>query len=116
MNEVFQAALNFSNYKQTLAVQRQELKEKIAAKLTYGINGGLFKIDQTLLNFVQGLCSMQRIENIVLLDSNENPILIEDLEKFREEIFDRYFTSTLEYYNEYKELSKKRSVEKLLDD
>ena len=116
MNEVFQSALNFSNYKQTLAVQRQELKEKISAKLTYGYNGGLFKINQTLLNFVQSLCSMQRTENIVLMDSNENPVLVEDLESFREEIFDRYFTSTLEYYNEYKELSKKRSVEKLLDE
>lgn len=116
MNEVFQQALNFSNYKQTLSVQKQELKEKISARLTYGFNGGLFKIDQTLLNFVQSLCSMQRTENIVLLDANENPILVENLEDFREEIFDRYFTSTLEYYNLYKELSKKRSVERLLDE
>jgi len=116
MNEAFQSALKFSNYKQTFAIQRQEIKEKNAAKLTYGHNGGLFKINQTLLNFVQTLCSMQRTKNIVLIDANENPVLVEDLENFQEEIFDRYFTSTLEYYNEYKELSKKRSVERLLDE
>lgn len=116
MNETFQKALEFSKYKQTLAVQRQELKEKIESKLTYGFNGGLFKIDRNLLTFVEILVNKERTENIVLLDSNENPILIENLEDFREEIFDRYFTSTLEYYNNYKDLSKKRSVEKLLDD
>lgn len=115
MNEVFQSALNFSNYKQTLSAQRRELKEKINARLTYGHNGGLFKIDQTLLNFVDMLCSNGRT-NVVLLDSNDNPILIEDLSTFKDEIFDRYFTSTLEYYNSYKELLKKRSVEKLLDE
>lgn len=115
MNEVFQEALNFSNYKQTLAVQRKELKEKIDAKLTYGCNGGLFKIDQSLLNFVHTLCESGRT-NAVLIDVNNNPVLVEDLNSFKDEIFDRYFTSTLEYYNSYKELSKKRSVEKLLDE
>jgi len=116
MNEVFEQALNFSNYRQTFAIQKKTLSEKIDAKLTYGFSGGLFKIDQTLLNFVQNLCNMQRTENIVILDTKKSPILIEDLESFREEIFDRYFTSTLEYYNEYKELSKKRSVERLIDE
>ena len=34
---------------------------------------------------------------------------------FRDEILDRYFTSTLEYYNQYQEIKKSRSIEKLLD-
>jgi hypothetical protein len=51
----------------------------------------------------------------VILDSNENPILIDDLEKFRDEIFSRYFEATYEYAESYQALKKSRSVEKLLE-
>jgi hypothetical protein len=51
----------------------------------------------------------------VILDSNENPILIDDLEKFRDEIFSRYFEATYEYAESYQTLKKSRSVEKLLE-
>ena len=49
MEAQLQQALDFSNYRQTLAVQRKTLKEKIDAKLTYGYNGGIFKIDRSLI-------------------------------------------------------------------
>lgn len=115
MQEEFKKALDFSNYRQTFSIQRKTLKEKIDAKLTYGINGGIFKIDRSLLNFVEMLIYKDRSENVVILDVNENPILIENLVDFREEIFDRYFTATLEYYEEYQNLKKSRSVETLLE-
>jgi len=116
MNEQFQQALDFANYRQTLSSQKRLLKEKAEARLTFGYNGGLFKIDQTLLNFVHTLIDMGRTHNVVLLDSNDNPVLIKDVEVFKDEVFDRYFTTSFEYYEEYKEFSKKRSVEKLLND
>lgn len=115
MDERLKQALDFSNFKQSFAVKQKTLKEKIDAKLTYGKNGGLFKIDRPLLTFVQALCQTGRIENVVLIDSNDNPVMIDDLEQFRDEVFDRYFTSTNDYYNEYQELKKSRSVERLLD-
>jgi hypothetical protein len=61
------------------------------------------------------LVDQGRIEGIPLIDSNENPILIDNLEDFRDEILDRYYTTTLEYYEQYQALKKSRSVEKLLD-
>lgn len=115
MQEQLKKALEFANYKQTFSIQRKTLKEKIEAKLTYGYNGGIFKIDRDLLNFVQLLIDNKRTFGIVLLDINENPILIDNLEKFKDEIFDRYFTATNEYFNQYQDLKKSRSVEKLLD-
>jgi hypothetical protein len=114
MQEEFQKALDFSNYRQTFAIQRKTLKEKIDAKLTYGFNGGIFKIDRELLNFVEMMIYKDRSENVVILDVNENPILVENLVDFREEIFDRYFSATFEYHEEYQKLKKARSVEKLL--
>lgn len=115
MDQILATALEFSNFKQSLTIKQQSLKEKIDAKLTYGINGGLFKIDRSLLTFVQSLCQTGRIENVVILDNNDNPIMIENLESFRDEIYDRYFTASNEYYIEYQNLKKSRSVERLLD-
>ena len=115
MNEKLSAAISFANYSQTLAVTKKTIKEKIDAKLTYGANGGLFKIDQALLTFVQMLLDQGRSTNIPLIDSNGNPVMIVDLEEFRDEIFDRYFTTILEYHTKITELNKSRSVEKLLD-
>jgi hypothetical protein len=115
MEEQLKKALDFSNYRQTFSIQRRTLKEKIEAKLTYGHNGGIFKIDRSLITFVQLLIDQGRVSGVPLIDANENPILIDNLETFKDEILDRYFTSTLEYYEQYQELKKSRSVEKLLD-
>ena len=106
MEEEYKNAMEFSKYRQTLAIQRKTLKEKIDAKLTYGFNGGIFKIDRNLLNFVEMLIYKDRSENVVVLDANENPILVEDLVKFRDEIFDRYFSASFEYYEEYQKIKK----------
>jgi hypothetical protein len=53
MHEQLKQALEFANYQQTFSIQRRTLKEKIEAKLTYGYNGGFFKIDRNLLTFVE---------------------------------------------------------------
>jgi hypothetical protein len=115
MDDRLQKALDFSNYRQTLAIQRKTLKEKINAKLVYGCHGGLFKIDRSLIAFTQMLIDQDRVENVPLIDMNENPILIPNLNNFRDEILDRYFTSTYEYYEEYQKIKSSRTVEKLLD-
>ena len=115
MDNRLKAALDFSNYRQTLAIQRKTLRERIEGKLTYGHSGGIFKIDRTLLTFVQMLIDQGRTENVPLIDQNENPILIPDLLQFRDEILDRYFTSTYEYHAEYEKIKSSRSVEKLLN-
>lgn len=115
MNEEFKKALDFANYRQTFAIQRKSLREKIDARLTYGHNGGIFKIDRNLLNFVEMLIARDRMNDVVLLDANDNPILVGDLVGFRDEIFDRYFTATNEYFEEYQKIKKARSVESLLE-
>ena len=115
MQEHLDKALEFANYRQTFAIQRKTLKEKIDAQLTYGVNGGIFKIDRSLLNFVEMLIFKSRRENVVLLDKNDNPILIEDLIKFKDEIFDRYFSATFAYLEEYQKIKKARSVETILE-
>lgn len=115
MQEQFKAALEFAHYQQTLSIKRKTLKERAHAKLTYGFNGGIFHIDQTLLTFVQMLCARQRTLDVVILDINDNPILVADLSSFSDEILSRYFEVTNEYFQQYEIIKKSRSVEKLLE-
>ena len=115
MDKRLQEALEFSKYKNTFNIQHKTLKEKADAQLTYGHNGGLFKINQSLITFVQMLIDQGRIKNVVLLDSNNNATLVEDLNEFKDEIFDRYFSDVNEFYASFADLKKSRSVEKLLD-
>lgn len=115
MDQQLKAALDFSNFRQAFSIQQKILKEKIQAKLTFGYNSGIFKIDRELISFVQMLIDKGRKNAVVLLDVNDNPIIVDDLEKFQEEIMDRYFTSTNEYFEDFQKLKKSRSVEKLLD-
>jgi hypothetical protein len=115
MDERLKQALDFSNYRQTLTIQRKQLKEKIDAKLTYGYNGGIFKIDRSLINFVQLLIDNGRVDEVPMLDSNDVPVLIKDMNIFKDDIMDRYFTAVYDYYDHYEDLKKSRSVEKLLD-
>lgn len=115
VEESLKKALEFSNYNHTLSSQRKVIKERIESKLTYGYNGGIFKIDHSLITFIEMLINQGRSSGIPILDFNGNPIMITDLEKFRDEIFDRYFTTLLENYEEYEKIKKNRSVEKLID-
>ena len=68
MDDRLQTALDFSKYRQTLAIQRKLLKEKLQAKLTYGTAGGIFHIDHSLIAFVQ-LCIDQGINSKNILFS-----------------------------------------------
>ena len=115
MDDRIQTALDFSKYRQTLAIQRKLLKEKLQARLTYGAEGGIFHIDKSLISFVQLCIDQGRVSNIPLIDSNENPVLINDLVQFRDEIFDRYFSASFQYMSEYDAIKKSRTVEKLVD-
>lgn len=115
MQEQLKTALEFANYQQTFSIQRKQLKEKIDIKLTYGFNGGLFRIDQQLLTFVDMLCNNGRTSGVVIIDSNNNPVLVENMTEFKDEIFSRYFEATGEYFEKYQALKKSRSVEKLLE-
>lgn len=115
MDRRLEKALDFSNYQHSLSLKRRTLKETMNSKLIYGYKGGLFKIDRTLISFVQMLIDIGRSENIPLMDENDNPILIEDLNKFRDDILERYFLLMFEYHEEYQKIKNNRSVEKLVD-
>jgi hypothetical protein len=110
MDNKLKSALEYADYHKSLTVQRLHLKEKLDANLTFGFNGGIFKINHELINFVNFLISNNRIELIPILDSNKNPVLISNLKDFSNIIIDRYFSATSEYIDCVEKLKKARSI------
>jgi hypothetical protein len=114
MDERLEKALQFSNYITTLNNQRQTLKEKFLEDLLFFIDGCQFTIDRTLIAFVGFMVEKGQTE-AVLIDDNEIPAQITNLEEFYNNIVDKYQQASNEYYNSYFNLKRSRTVEKLVE-
>ncbi len=115
MDKKLQSALEYADYNKSITVQRQYLKEKLDSDLTFGHNGGIFKIDQTLINFTQFLIDKNRIIDVPLIDINKNPILINDIQQFQSIILDKYFSAVNYYIDKIGDLKKARSTVDLIN-
>jgi len=93
-----QRALAFSKYKQT--------------QILY-YNGGTFVADLPLLSAV-GMLKTAGVEHI-LIDSNNIPVLILDIEEFYFLVQSRIIESSRQYYTEFEELKKVRTPQRLLE-
>lgn len=100
------AALEQSNYRITLANQKQNLRLKLKANLIHSVGGGIFNITTDLICFVS---LMKEEDEIVLIDNNDNPILIENPKQFLADIISKYTEFTNSHYMAVKELNKKRN-------
>lgn len=115
MDERLEKALKFSNYMVTLNNQKRVLRENFKENSIFYFNGGQFTLTKDLITFVNMLVERDNTEDIVLIDDNETPICIENLENFLTDVLDRYFLAANQYHVKYKELLNKRSVHKLVD-
>jgi hypothetical protein len=114
MDERLQKALDMSNYMFMLNNQKRLLNEQYKENLVYYYQGAQFTITQELISFCQSLLSMNQTSTI-LIDDNNLPVEIEDLEKFSYEIYSKYFEASNRYLVEYNKLKKNRSVESIID-
>lgn len=114
MDERLVKALDVSNYMVTLNNQIRLLKEQYQETLVYYFNGGQFTITQELISFCQSLLAMNQTGTI-LIDDNNLPIEIEDLENFSNDLYSKYFEASNRYLIEYNSLKKNRSVESIMN-
>jgi predicted transglutaminase-like protease len=115
MDERLEKALEFSNYMVTLNNQKRVIRHQYQEQIVYYFNGGQFTVTKELVTFVNMLVEKDNTNDIVLVDDNETPILIPDLENFLSDIIDQYFTAANTYYTEYQKLLKNRSTKKLVE-
>ena len=112
VDERLAKALEASNYRLTLNIQRENSKLKLKNHLVYSQNGGIFKITQDFISFIFALSQSKK--SAVILDSNENPVKIDDLEDFYENILDIYQEGMNDYLIEFEKFKKLRTTAKVV--
>lgn len=105
-------ALEASNFRLTLNVQRENSKLKLKNLLVISQNGGIFKITQDFIAFIYALS--QDKDSAVILDSNENPVKIDDLPSFYEDVLGIYKESMNEYLLEFEKFKKLRTTSQVI--
>ena len=115
MDERIEKALEVANYMATLSNQRRILLEEYNQKLIYYISGATFKITPELINFTKTVLDLNHTEDVAFVDSNNFPVIINDVQKFFDEIILIYFESTNNYAVRYAEIKSKRKIEDIVN-
>jgi hypothetical protein len=115
MDERIEKAFAVANYMATLSNQRRIVLEEYTQKLIYYINGATFKISPELINFTKTMLDLDYTEDVAFLDSNNFPVIINDVQKFFDDIILIYFESTNEYAAKYAEIKSKRKISDIVE-
>jgi hypothetical protein len=115
MDERVEKAFQVTNYFATLASQKKIILEEMDQKLVHYHNGGTFKITPELINFTKLLLDKKNTSDVAIIDDNRIPVIIDDVEKFHDAVFSKYFEVVNEYALRYSEIKSKRKVKDLID-
>jgi hypothetical protein len=115
MDERIEKAFAVANYMATLSNQRRILKEEYSQKLIYHINGATFQISPELINFAKTVLDIGQTEDVAFVDINNFPVVINDVQKFFDDITSSYFEATNEYAAKYSEIKSKRKVADIVE-
>jgi hypothetical protein len=115
VDEIVKRAFDIANYAETFSAQKKILIEEFNQALILFQNGGTFTITKELICFVKILVDLPNNKTVVLVDDNNSPIEINDVEKFLETILSKYNFAVNGYYTKYSAIKSARSVESILD-
>jgi len=115
MDERIEKAFAVANYMSTLANQRRIMLEEYNQKLLYYINGATFKINLELINFTKLTLDLGHVEDTAFIDSNDLPVVINDVQDFFDNIVSIYFEATNDYAAKYAEIKSKRKISNIVE-
>lgn len=114
MDKRLEKALDYSNFRMILATRQKNLKVLMENRLNLSYQDGLFKINKEMLSFI-GVLLINGAKETVIIDVNDIPILIEDLEDFGKKASETFGKAIEEYYESYKKLDQARDIRKVID-
>jgi hypothetical protein len=114
MDERLEKALDFANYRATLANQKRNIisRMKVLQKIHY--NNGSFEADKETISFVKCLVDLGKT-SAILLDTKDNAIEIENLNDLLETLVSAYIDSMTEYKIQIDKVNKARNIKKIMD-
>jgi spore germination protein GerM len=114
LDERLEKSLTAAKYRVTLYNQKENSKLKFKQALTFAKNGGVFAVDEALISFVFALVSRDQ-DQAVLIDTNGNPISIENLNEFLDDITDQYWQASNSFLVDFKKIQSSRKIAPLMD-
>ena len=79
--------------------------------------GGKFTVSATLtLSLFCFRFTFHNVESTVIVDDNDTPIEIDNVQEFFDLVKNKYATASNIYLSEYKKLTSQRSIEGLVDE
>ena len=115
MDERIEKAFEVANYMATLSNQRRLMTEELNQKLIFYKNGATFKITPELITLTKTWIDIGTVKDRVFLDSNNYPVMIEDVQEFFNDITDQYSRALNDYLAKFVELKTKRKVFNIVD-
>jgi hypothetical protein len=114
VDEKLSQALERSNFMTTFATQRRLLWEKYQDDLIHYKDGHELPITETLISFCNTLLQKGKTRTVII-DANNLPVQIDNLDEFLTNILEQYASSSNEYFAEFEKLKKTRHVEGLVN-
>jgi hypothetical protein len=115
MDEKIEKAFAVANYMATLSNQRRIILEEYNQRLLHYVSGATFKINPELINFTKTVIDLGHIDDVAFIDSNNLPVIINDVKEFFDNITLIYFEATNEYSVKYAELKSKRKISDIVE-
>lgn len=114
MEKRLEQALEYSNFRLILAARQENLKVLLKNRLMLTYKNGLFKVDMTLINFVDSLLS-RNFKEFIFIDSNDIPIYVTNLYDFFEALMQKYEKALDHYFKSYQKLEEAREIRKVIN-
>lgn len=115
MDDKIEKAFNVANYMATLSNQRRIILEEFNQQLIYYINGATFKVSPELISFTKTVLELAHTCDVVFVDSNNFPTIIEDVAEFFDNIVSIYFEAINAYSAKITAINSKRNVESIVE-
>ena len=114
MDERIEKAFAVANYMATLSNQRRIILEEFNQKTVYYTNGGTFKAGPDLINFIKNVLDLGHTNEVPFIDSNNFPVIINDVQEFFDNVVSIYFEALNEYSLKFAEIKSKRKIEDIV--
>jgi hypothetical protein len=114
MDERLTKALEFSNFLETQNNQKRIFLAQYKDNLIHYTHGHKFTVTPELISFCQSLIALQ-LTDIWLIDDNDIPFNVTNLEDFTRELVGVYIVAARKYGYQYKTIKQNRSVQGLVD-
>tara|TARA_B100000965_G_scaffold172434_1_gene144061 strand:- start:20949 stop:21296 length:348 start_codon:yes stop_codon:yes gene_type:complete len=114
MDKRLEQALDFANYRATIANQKTNLKNRIATLKVCHYGGSQFTANKTNIAYIRTLIDLGYKEAVVEDDKN-NPIEVTDLQALLDDLTSANHAAMNEYLMEHKKINKARGLKTMMD-